>query len=124
MGVALERQKTKKKKEEEEKKKRNKKGEISTNRVEKKKKKKKKPKHKRKPWAIYFNKFDNLEEIDNFLETYSPPKVNQEEIIWRDQLLEMKIEYAIKKNSLQTKVQNQMTSQTNSSIQRTYTNPS
>ena len=29
---------------------------------------------------LYANKFDNLEEIDNFLETYSPPKLNQEEI--------------------------------------------
>ena len=28
---------------------------------------------------IYANKFDKLEEIDNFLETYSPPKLNQEE---------------------------------------------
>ena len=28
---------------------------------------------------LYANKFDNLEEIDNFLETYSPPKLNQEE---------------------------------------------
>ena len=25
------------------------------------------------------NKFDNLEEMDNFLESYSPPKLNQEE---------------------------------------------
>ena len=25
------------------------------------------------------NKFDNLEEMDNFLEIYSPPKLNQEE---------------------------------------------
>ena len=29
---------------------------------------------------LYANKFDNLEEMDNSLETYSPPKLNQEEI--------------------------------------------
>ena len=29
---------------------------------------------------LYTNKFDNLEEMDTFLETYSPPKLNQEEI--------------------------------------------
>ena len=28
---------------------------------------------------LYANNFDNLEEMDNFLETYSPPKLNQEE---------------------------------------------
>ena len=28
---------------------------------------------------LYAYEFDNLEEIDNFLETYSPPKLNQEE---------------------------------------------
>ena len=28
---------------------------------------------------LYTNKFDNLEEMDNFLETYSLPKHNQEE---------------------------------------------
>ena len=33
------------------------------------------------------NKFDNLEEMDEFLETYSPPKFNQEET---DQSLEEK----------------------------------
>ena len=26
---------------------------------------------------LYANKFDNTEEGDNFLETYSPPKLNQ-----------------------------------------------
>ena len=29
---------------------------------------------------LYANKFDNLEEMDNFLETYSLPNLNQEEI--------------------------------------------
>ena len=29
---------------------------------------------------LYTNKFDNLEEMDNFLESYSPPKLNQEEV--------------------------------------------
>ena len=29
---------------------------------------------------LYTNKFDNLEEMNNFLETYCPPKLNQEEI--------------------------------------------
>ena len=29
---------------------------------------------------LYANTFDNLEEMDNFLETYTLPKLNQEEI--------------------------------------------
>ena len=29
---------------------------------------------------LYANTFDNLEEMDNFLETYNQPKLNQEEI--------------------------------------------
>ena len=29
---------------------------------------------------LHANKFDKLEEMDNFLDTYSPPTLNQEEI--------------------------------------------
>ena len=54
---------------------------------------------------LYTNKFDNLEEMDNFLETYSLTKLNQEEI---DQLnrpiTRSEIEYVIKTHSLQIKV--------------------
>ena len=46
---------------------------------------------------LYANKFDNLEEMDNFLEIYSLPKLNQGEI---DQLnrpiTRNEIEYIIK----------------------------
>ena len=62
---------------------------------------------------LYANKFDNLEEMDKFLETYSPPKLNQEEtddlnrLITRSRICNLK-------NSLQTKVQDQVASQANS----------
>ena len=39
---------------------------------------------------LHANKFDNLEETDNLLETYRPPKLNQEEITWTNRSLEMK----------------------------------
>ena len=43
------------------------------------------------------NKFDNLEEMDNFLETYSLPKLNQEEIDQLNRLItRYEIEYDIK----------------------------
>ena len=29
---------------------------------------------------LYVNKFDNLEEMDNFLKSYSPQKMNEEKI--------------------------------------------
>ena len=38
---------------------------------------------------LYANKFDNLEEMDIFLETYGLPKRNQEEI---DQLTDWSLE--------------------------------
>ena len=63
---------------------------------------------------LYGNKFDNLEEMDNFLESYSLPKLNQKET---DQLnrpsTRNEIEYVIK--TLPTnKSPNQMASQVNS----------
>ena len=43
------------------------------------------------------NKFDNLEEMDNFLETYSQPKLNQEKQNQLNRLiLRNEIEYVIK----------------------------
>jgi len=46
---------------------------------------------------LYANKFDNLEEMDNFLETYSLPKLNQEEIDQLNRLITRnEIEYVIK----------------------------
>ena len=40
---------------------------------------------------LYANKSDNLEEMDNFQETYSSPKLNQKkQIIWTDQSLKIK----------------------------------
>ena len=46
---------------------------------------------------LWANKYDHLEEMDNLLETYNPPKLNQEEI---DQLnrpiTRNEIEYVIK----------------------------
>ena len=51
----------------------------------------------------YAIEFDNLEEIDNFLETYSPPKLNQEETEHFNRLISKnEIEYVIiiLKNSL------------------------
>ena len=65
---------------------------------------------------LYANKFDNLEEMDNFLETYSPPKLNQEEIGNLNRLITRSEIESIKKkkNFLQTKVHDQMASQVNS----------
>ena len=46
---------------------------------------------------MYANKFDNLEEMDNFLETYSLPKLNQEETDQLNrQITRNEIEYVIK----------------------------
>ena len=63
---------------------------------------------------LYANKMDNLEEMDKFLEKYSFPKLNQEEKenINRP-ITSMEIK-AIIRNLAQTKVQDQMASQLNS----------
>ena len=46
---------------------------------------------------MYANKFDNLEEMDNFLEIYNLPKLNQEEIDQLNRLITRnEIEYIIK----------------------------
>ena len=63
---------------------------------------------------LYGNKFDNMEEMDNFLDSYSLPKLNQAET---DQLnrpiTRNEIEEVIK-TLLTNKVQDQMASQANS----------
>ena len=46
---------------------------------------------------LHANKCDNLEEMGNFLETYSPPKLNQEEIDNLNRpIIRNEIEYVIK----------------------------
>ena len=68
---------------------------------------------------LHANKLDNLEEMDNFLDTYNVPGLNQEEIdnLSRS-ITSSKIEFVIKNNnknnnktSQQTKVQDWKTSQ-------------
>ena len=63
---------------------------------------------------LYVNKLDNLEEMDEFLEKYNLPKMNQEEIenLYRP-ITSTEIETVIK-NFQQTKAQDQMASQVNS----------
>jgi hypothetical protein len=47
--------------------------------------------------SLYYNKFENLEEIDRFLETYNHPKLNQEDINHLNRSITQKeIEAAIK----------------------------
>ena len=61
------------------------------------------------------NKMDNLEEMDRFLEKFNLPGLNQEEIeIMNSPITSTEVEAVIKKNSQETKAQNQMASQENS----------
>ena len=59
---------------------------------------------------LYANQFDNLEEMDNFPEAYSPQKLNQEDIDHLNRhITGNEFEYVIK-TLPQTKVQDQMAS--------------
>ena len=76
------------------------------------------PQNKKREYyeQLYANELDNLEDMNNFLETYSLPKPNPKEI---DQLNRLntrnETEYIIKKSPYKKKrVQDQMASQANS----------
>ena len=63
---------------------------------------------------LYANKMDNLEEMNEFLEQYNLPKLNQEEIESLNRhITSMEIKTVIK-NFQQTKAQGQMASQVSS----------
>ena len=60
---------------------------------------------------LYSNKSDNLEEMDNFVETYRQPKVNQEEINNLKRLItKSKIQPVFKKRTNKSSVQDQVVS--------------
>ena len=65
---------------------------------------------------LYANKMDNLEEMDKFLQKYNLPKLNQEETENLNRpITSIEIENVIKTViSQQTKVQDQVASQVNS----------
>ena len=65
---------------------------------------------------LYGNKVDNLEEMVRFLERFTLPRLNQEEIeIMNNLITSTEIEVVIKKKiSPKTKAQDQMVSQGNS----------
>ena len=66
-----------------------------------------------KYYELYANKLDNLDEMDKFLETYNPPKLNQEDSEKLNrQIAPSEIE-ALTKNSQKTKALDQMASQVN-----------
>ena len=98
-----------------------KKGEISMDTADIQKK------HKRL-LQLYANKFYNLEEMDNFLGTFSPPKLNQEEKDQLNRLITTKeIEYLIKLKKIAPYKQKSRSTWLNrrilTNIQKTYTHP-
>ena len=62
---------------------------------------------------LYANKLDNLEEMDKFLETYNLPRLNEKEIENLNRQITGR-EIKSESKTLQTKVQDQMASQANS----------
>ena len=63
---------------------------------------------------VYTNKMENLKEMDKFLEKYTLPRLNQDEIEKINGPITSTDNKTVIKNSQQTKVQNQMVSQVNS----------
>ena len=64
---------------------------------------------------LYGNKMDNLEEMDRFLEKFNIPRLNQEEIETMNNPITSTETEAVIKISQNTKAQDQMASQENSS---------
>jgi hypothetical protein len=65
--------------------------------------------------SLYSNKFENLEEMDKFLDTYNHPKLNQEDINHLNRsITQNKIETAIKSLPKNKKAQDLMDSPLNS----------
>ena len=63
----------------------------------------------------YGNKIDNLEEMDRFLEKFSLPRLNQQEIeIMNNPITNTEIDAVIKNLPKKTKAQDQVASQENS----------
>jgi len=63
---------------------------------------------------LYANKLNSLEEMDKFLETHKLPKLNLEEIEKLNRPIASKEIESVIKTLQQTKVQDQMASQRNS----------
>ena len=63
---------------------------------------------------LYANKMDNLEEMDKFSEKHNLPRLNQEEIENKNRPITSTKTETVIKNLQQTKAQDQMASQANS----------
>ena len=53
---------------------------MDTSEIQKRERERERERERKYYEQLYANKFDNLEEIGQFLETYSLPKLNQKEI--------------------------------------------